>query len=221
MGDASGQADPVLTVVDTNVLVEYYVGFAMDLLGRHGPPASDGKARIRREIREYLEHKASRGEICITDTVFQETIQQIWRVLSGNEALRLDLSPDQVYHICSYCTNHFVRLSRKMRRCGDTGPLGEVRAMYKKALGDPQGALRREWMAKKKNRGGAMHPGSRDLAILAAAVGLARRSPVQLLTLDSDFIVFGRMIKDTFGVTVRSAWCLGRGPPGSPRPGRA
>lgn len=155
MRGASKHSDSALTVVDANVFVEYYLDFAMDLLGHGDGSGKSRRALVRKKIRNYLDREIPSHSILVTDTVFRETVLQIWEVL-GRELRRLTSSKDQIEHICRACTNHFVAMSRGMPCQYDTSLLEAVKRMYKKIWDDPRGVLRKEWVRKK---GGAAAPG--------------------------------------------------------------
>lgn len=202
----------VLTLPDSNIYVKHVMLLAL-YKKFHGKAwkayVSRSGARRDRVIRDHLGRKFRDGSIRIVDTVREETRRVAWvhvRQLHRQGKITLyeaNRLKDAAWRVIDSVPPRL--------RCRDSEVfLGAVEGMYADIRTEPRHAeLLEEWSRKKKGGVGGGSPGRHDMVILSTAAGLARSSPVSLLTGDNDFIVPRDLILRRFGVSVMDPWHLG------------
>ena len=164
------------------------------------------RTRRSERIRRYISSQLQLGAKLVIPSIVQDEFRRkLWDVLSDVVSkARIPALPSQSLFIKG--CEHFEKLKSKcLEFTPEESLIKKVNEFYRKIWADPSLQKKREvWSKIKKKDINEGPPTGADIIILATALAFSDEE-VELLTLDSDFIIFKDEIEGELRVYVRDA----------------
>ena len=167
--------------------------------------------RQSREIANYLESAGARSKLLIVETVYSETLKNIWNTtLEASTIARIGI-PYTIRGIAQQAIFKFVDFAERRRVPDNLDKMPVVEKMYRDMWANPKNdGVKKRWAEIKKRQVAHGPPSGPDLVILSTAAKYQEKFGCELLTCDNDFLLFQDIIQETLAIKVRNAFRLPR-----------